>query len=115
LSIVDLLKAKKFITNIRDENYVKLDNFKKEIESNKDSKTSYSTLIYGTRIKNCNTILVALEKQIPKKVKIEKWEPARCPSCGEELSESIGDGFYRHWSGKKICDCGQRLNWEESD
>lgn len=112
-NIKDLLDAKRYITNIRDENYVILDGFKKEIKTSKDKKTHFSTLIYDTRIKGCNTILEALEKQIPKKVKIEKWEPVRCPSCGEELSESIGDGYYRHWAGKKICDCGQKLDWEE--
>ena len=109
----NVLSAKKFITNIRDENYVILDGFKKEIEENADNKTSFSTIIYDNRIKNCNTILKILEKQIPKKPKIESWSPALCPSCMEELSESIGDGYYKHWYSKKICDCGQKLKWED--
>jgi len=54
----------------------------------------------------------ALEKQIPKNPIIESWNPALCPSCGEELSESIGDGYYKHWQGLKICECGQKLKWD---
>lgn len=54
----------------------------------------------------------ALEKQIPKKPKIESWNPALCPSCGEELSENIGDGYYKHYYGKSVCECGQKLKWD---
>lgn len=54
----------------------------------------------------------ALEKQIPKKPIIIEWNPAKCPCCGEELSESLGDGYYKHWTTKKICDCGQKLRWD---
>ena len=56
--------------------------------------------------------LQALEKQIPKKPKIENWEPARCPSCDEELSESAGDGYYNHFYNLEFCKCGQKLEWE---
>ena len=111
----DIQKAKKYITNIRDENYVILDGFKKEIKTNKDSKTSYNTLVYDNRIKNCNTILEALEKQIPLKPKIERWEPARCPSCEEPLSEHMGDGYYRHNYSLNICECGQKLKWGDEN
>ena len=55
----------------------------------------------------------ALGKQIPKRPIIEPWNPAFCPSCGMELSESIGDGYYKHWVGMKRCECGQNLSWEE--
>lgn len=58
----------------------------------------------------------ALEKQLPKKVEVKEWSPARCPSCGAELSESLGDGYYRHPTFLKRCpnvDCGQRLDWSE--
>lgn len=110
-----ILKAKKYITNIRDENYIRLNNFKKKIEANKDSKTTYNTLVYDNRIENCNTILEALEKQIPKKPIIKTWNPALCPSCGVELSESVGDGYDKHWYGMKICVCGQKLKWEDAE
>lgn len=53
----------------------------------------------------------ALEKQIPKHPKMNSWCPAYCPSCGSELSENVGDGYYKHWRSKKVCDCGQKLNW----
>lgn len=54
----------------------------------------------------------ALEKQIPKKVQIKRWNPARCPSCGMELSEDCGDGYYRHPTFLEVCpnvECCQRL------
>jgi hypothetical protein len=54
----------------------------------------------------------SLRKQLPKKPIIEKWSPAFCPCCKKELSESIGDGYYKHYISKKICDCGQKLEWE---
>lgn len=55
----------------------------------------------------------ALEKQIPKKPITKPWSPALCPTCRCELSESVGDGYYKHYSHLKVCDCGQKLNWEE--
>ena len=58
----------------------------------------------------------ALEKQLPKKVEIKEWSPAICPSCGYELSEDLGDGYYRHPKFLERCpnpDCGQRLDWSE--
>ena len=56
-------------------------------------------------------IIQALEKQVPKKPVIKEWSPARCPTCGAELSEDMGDGYYKHWYSKKVCDCGQKLDW----
>ncbi len=58
----------------------------------------------------------ALEKQLPKKVEIKEWSPSVCPSCGQELSESVGDGYYKHPKFLERCpnpDCGQRLDWSE--
>ena len=60
-----------------------------------------------------NTAIDALEKQLPKKPIREKWSPTECPSCKAELSELIGDGYYKDWVTLKFCDCGQRLDWEE--
>lgn len=60
--------------------------------------------------------LEALEKQEAKKVEIKEWSPAICPSCGCELSESVGDGYFKHPTFLERCpnpDCGQRLKWEE--
>ena len=65
-------------------------------------------------VKQANNLAIqALEKQIPKKPTIEVWDPAICPCCGDELSESIGDGYYKHWVTLKFCDCGQALDWGE--
>jgi len=55
----------------------------------------------------------ALEKQISKTPKIKSWSPALCPSCGNELSEDLGDGYYKHYYGLSICECGQKLKWED--
>lgn len=62
------------------------------------------------------TAIEALEKQLPRKVEIKEWSPSVCPSCGYELSEDLGDGFYRHPTFIKRCpnpDCGQKLDWSE--
>ena len=67
-------------------------------------------------VEHCNIAIEALEKQLPKKVIIEDWCPSYCPSCGYELSEDLGDGFYRHPTFVKRCpnpDCGQKLDWSE--
>ncbi|MFR0666417.1 MAG: hypothetical protein ACLSIF_06765 [Faecalimonas umbilicata] len=66
--------------------------------------------------KHCNLAIEALEKQLPKKVKIKTWCPSYCPNCGYELSEDLGDGYYRHPTFLERCpnpDCGQRLDWPE--
>ena len=57
----------------------------------------------------------ALEKQIEKKPIIKSWNPAICPTCGEELSESCGDGYYKHYEYLEVCKCGQKLNWREEE
>lgn len=63
--------------------------------------------------KDAKHIVAALEKQVPKKPVIKEWSPARCPTCGAELSEDMGDGYYKPWYSKKVCDCGQKLDWNE--
>lgn len=55
----------------------------------------------------------AVEKQTKKKVIIKLWNPAICPSCSLELSESLGDGYYKHWKNLRRCPrCGQSIMWE---
>jgi len=56
--------------------------------------------------------ILALGKQIPVKPKITNWNPALCPSCDEELSEHLGDGYYHHYTNLKVCECGQKLRWD---
>ena len=63
-----------------------------------------------------DTAIEALEKQIPKKPIIKPWSPATCPSCGEELSISLGDGYYSHRIILTHCpnlECLQRLDWRD--
>ena len=65
-----------------------------------------------------DTAIETLEKQIPKKPIIEPWSPAICPSCGEELSRSLGDGYYSHRVHLTHCpnlECLQRLDWGEEE
>lgn len=64
-------------------------------------------------VKECRA---AVEKQIPEQVIIKPWNPARCPTCGESLSEDLGDGYYKHSDFLERCpnpECSQRLKWEE--
>ncbi len=59
-----------------------------------------------------NMGIEALLKQIPKHPIIEKWSAALCPCCKEELSEHMGDGYYRHRESLDRCPkCGQKLEW----
>lgn len=72
----------------------------------------------GKAFEDLDMAIEALEKQIPKKVQIKRWTPARCPSCGVELSESCGDGYYRHPTFLEVCpnvECCQRLDWSEEE
>ena len=59
----------------------------------------------------CNLAIQALRKQIPTKPIVKSYSPALCPCCKTELSESVGDGYYKHLASKKVCDCGQKLDW----
>lgn len=56
----------------------------------------------------------AIAKQIPMKVKEERWMYTEC-KCGREFSKNHGDGYYSipKKNKTKYCpDCGQRLMWE---
>jgi len=55
----------------------------------------------------------ALEKQLPKKPLTESYMPTLCPTCEEELSENLGDGYYKISYYLTRCpECGQLLDWE---
>lgn len=61
------------------------------------------------------TLKEAVEKQIPKKVKIKKYAPTRC-NCGFEFSVHYGDGYYSIPFELKTpyCkNCGQALDWSD--
>lgn len=58
----------------------------------------------------------AVEKQKPKKIIIRDWNPTKCPTCGHELSTSLGDGYYKHPTFLERCPkCGQAIQWENED
>ena len=57
----------------------------------------------------------AMEKQRVKKIIIRDWNPTKCPTCGHELSTSLGDGYYKHPTFLERCpECGQAIRWEEN-
>ena len=54
----------------------------------------------------------AVEKQKAKKIIIEPYCPTECPTCGHELSTSLGDGYYKYPTFLKRCpNCGQAIQW----
>lgn len=53
-----------------------------------------------------------LKKQIPTNPVIKDWSHAECPSCKAELSELLGDGYYKHLTSINVCPCGQKLKWD---
>ena len=59
----------------------------------------------------------ALEKDIPKCVKVEKWINTYCPNgCGQVLSIHHGDGYYSIQHEPDRCpNCGQVLEWEDAE
>ena len=57
----------------------------------------------------------AVEKQNPKKIIIRNWSSTFCPTCGHELSTSLGDGYYKHPTFLERCPkCGQVIQWDEN-
>ena len=84
----------------------------KELQENID-------LPFGSNVSKeaAKIAMQALEKQIPKKNKIEKWIYTKC-DCGYELSKHQGDGYYvvPYENKTKYCpNCGQRLDWSEKN
>lgn len=74
-----------------------------------------SDLVYRNRKMYAELAINALEKQIPKKVKIEQWIYTKC-DCGYEFSKHHGDGYYSIplENKTKYCpDCGQKLDWSD--
>ena len=63
----------------------------------------------GGTVKECRE---AVEKQKPKKIIIEPYCPTECPTCGHELSKSLGDGYYKYPIFLERCPkCGQAIQW----
>lgn len=79
---------------------------------------AYEELIQYKQLGTLEEVRKTMEKQKEKKPIIQPWSPARCPSCGDELSDNLGDGYYRHRTFLKRCtnaECAQRLDWSEEE
>ena len=54
------------------------------------------------------------EREVAKEVVSSNWMPDKCPSCGYELSESLGDGYYTHPTHLERCpQCLQKIKWDD--
>ena len=79
-----------------------------EIIENEETKELRKYRKIGT-VEECRK---AVEKQKPKKIIIEPYCPTECPTCGHELSTSLGDGYYKYPTFLKRCpNCGQAIQW----
>lgn len=90
----------------------------RNIEMYKTDISAMQELLEYKKIGTLEEVREAVEKQKQKKPIIQQWSPARCPACGEELSESLGDGYYRHRTFLERCtnvECAQRLDWSEEE
>lgn len=73
---------------------------------------------YNDKLSAIDMAINVLEKQIPKKIKEEKWIDTKC-SCGRILSIHHGDGYYEvpyDVKKQKYCmKCGQALDWSKDN
>jgi len=88
-----------------------------------DAKTALKIIKMSPAIMGGNSIISAdikneavkaLERQIPIKIKEEKWIATKC-KCGHIFSKHYGDGYHDipFENKTKYCpDCGQKLDWE---
>lgn len=86
------------------------------IQYNEDFEPKADNSSLTNRKNAIDKAITALEKQIPKLVKIRAWSPANCPTCEYELSEHKGDGYYKHLTHLERCpnvECSQRLKWND--
>ena len=66
--------------------------------------------------KACHIAIKTVDRDIPKRVKIEQWIATKCPNgCGYVLSTHHGDGYYSIENKPTFCPlCGQRLDWRKN-
>ena len=64
-------------------------------------------------VKNNAELKQFRERETAKEVISSNWMPDKCPSCGHELSESLGDGYYSHPTFLERCpECLQKIKWD---
>lgn len=88
-----------------------------ETEAIECLKSNKPTSGYVMLQESIDIAIQALEKQIPKKVKIEQWIYTKC-DCGFEFSKHHGDGYYSIpiENKTKYCPyCGQKLDWSDEE
>lgn len=82
------------------------------IEDFKEIVLMSSAMGFDITSGQCDLIIKALEKQLPKKPievndaythKIGEFRVAKCPNCGHEVSDRFDVCF----------ECGQKLDWSE--
>ena len=65
-------------------------------------------------VKNSIELEQFRERETVKSVVSSVWNPDKCPACGYELSESLGDGYYSHPIFLERCpQCLQKIKWDE--
>lgn len=97
------------LKEIIEENNMRINNIKYWLETNPSINHSDCY----RNIKKFEIANKAVEKQIPKKVKIQQWIDTKC-ECGYEFFKHHGDGYYSIPLEKKTnyCpNCGQRLDF----
>ena len=52
-----------------------------------------------------------VKKCIPLKPLRERWQPNRCPNCGEDLGGECDDGYYENPYYEVCPNCRQSLNY----
>lgn len=93
-------------------------NYERKVDFLKTAISAMQELEKYKKLGTLEEVRDAVEIQKPKKVVIERWSPSICPRCGNELSENLGDGYYKHPVFLERCpnpDCAQRLDWSEEE
>lgn len=68
---------------------------------------------------DCEALTLAIDcigRRIAKRVDEMPWTRCACPTCGEELSDHKGDGYYKHYKHLSVCpneECLQALEWDD--
>lgn len=93
-----------------------LRHYHKELEERENNVAEkIETDILKETIKNIKIALSAVEKQIPKKpVHYLKYIVPRCPCCKIRLGSYQGEEVIK-FTDVLVCDCGQRIDWSESE
>lgn len=87
-----------------------MNKYQKAFISIQDNKYQYGTDEQWDLLKEL------VDRATPKKVIINQYTPAYCQTCGEELSESLGDGYYEYYTHLDVCpnkECRQVLDWSD--